>query len=171
MWSHRTFILFSLFEATDRFTKLSDKCHMRVQNGLRVTAKILQSVFNVLLKEGFSANIYYRPFTNVKAVSFSVIRCLSFAEEKGFLQKLLFFAAWITPGGCLNRREANLHFRVPCLLKRNHFKEDVAMTSFTLATWQPSIALVAVGNPLRQSVLAAQKIPECSRMFIKNTAR
>ena len=66
---------------------------MRAQNGLRVTAKILQSVFNVLLKEGFSANIYYRPFTNVKAVSFSVIRCLSFAEEKGFLQKLLFFAA------------------------------------------------------------------------------
>ena len=45
------------------------------------------------------------------------------------------------------------------------------MTSFTLATWQPSIALVAVGNPLRQSVLAAQKIPECSRMCIKNTAR
>ena len=63
------------------------------QNGWRVTAKILQSVFNVLLKEGFSANIYYRPFTNVKDVSFSVVRCLSFAEEKGFLQKLLFFAA------------------------------------------------------------------------------
>lgn len=54
-------------------------------------AKILQSVFNVLLKEGFSANIYHRPFTNVTAVSFSVIRCLSFAEEKRSLQKLLFF--------------------------------------------------------------------------------
>lgn len=64
---------------------------MRAQNGLRVAAKILQSVFNVLLKEGFSANIYYRPFTNVTAVSLSVIRCLSFAEEKRSLQKLLFF--------------------------------------------------------------------------------
>ena len=78
---------------------------MRAQNGLRVTAKILQSVFNVLLKEGFSANVYYRPFTNVTAVSLSVIRCLSFAEEKRSPQKLLFFCrlnhTWqmLTPAG------------------------------------------------------------------------